>query len=68
MVMLYLYIEVVRLCPSALLLIAGNDSEWPMFCRNVDSFPFQQVSGPPYDHFFSKGHAEIFREFWHDLC
>ena len=29
-------------------------SEWPMFCRNVDSFPFRQISGAPYVHFLAK--------------
>jgi hypothetical protein len=47
-------IEVVRLCPSGLLLFAGNDSEWPMFCRNVDSFPFRQISGALFVQFVAK--------------
>ena len=29
-------------------------SEWPMFCRNVDSFPFWQILGAPYVHFLAK--------------
>ena len=63
-----LCLPMFRLCPSGLLLFPGNEAEWPMFCRNVDSFPFRQISGSRFVHFFSKGHAEIFREFRHDLC
>ena len=66
-VMLYLFIEVVWLCPSGLLLFLGNEAEWPMFCRNIDSFLFRQISGARCP-LFSKDHAEIFCEFRHDLC
>ena len=52
--MLYLFMELVRLCPSGLLLFPGNEAEWPMFCRNVDSFPFQQNSGSRFVHFLAK--------------
>ena len=54
MVMLYLFIEVVRLCPSGLLLFAENKAEWPMFCRNVDSFSFRQISGARFVHIVAK--------------
>ena len=47
-------IEVVRLCPSGLLLFLGNEAEWPMFCQNVDSFPFRQNSGSRFVHFLAK--------------
>ena len=52
----------------AMLVECRKISKRPMFCRNVDSFPFRRISGAPYVHFFSKGHAKIFREFQHDLC
>ena len=55
-------------CAQVALLFPGNDVEWPMFCRNVDSFLFRQISGSRFVHFFIKSHAEIFREFRHDLC
>jgi hypothetical protein len=29
-----------------------------MFCRNVDSFPFRQISGTPYRSYFRKGPAK----------
>jgi hypothetical protein len=29
-------------------------SEGPMFCRNVDLFPFRQISGSRYVHFLAK--------------
>ena len=47
-------IEVVRLCPSGLLLFPGNEEKWPMFCRNVDSFPFRQISGALFVQFVAK--------------
>ena len=50
------------------MLFPGNEAEWPMFCRNVDLFPFRQILGSRFVHFFSKSHAQIFREFRHDLC
>ena len=53
-VMLYLFIEVVRLCPSGLLLFPGNETEWPMFCQNVDSFLFRQFLGSRFVHFLAK--------------
>ena len=34
--------------------------------RRLTSVPAN--SGTPYVPFFSKGHAEIFREFWHDFA
>ena len=46
--------EVVRLCPSGLLLFPGNEAEWPMFFRNVDSFPFREISGSRFVHFLAK--------------
>ena len=42
-------------------------SEWPMFCRSVDSFPFRQISGAQYVLFLQRS-CRIFREFKHDLC
>ena len=62
-VMLYLFIEVVRLCPSGLLLFPGNEAEWPMFCRNVDSFPFRQISGSRFVHFLAKVMSKFFVNF-----
>ncbi len=59
-------IEVVRLCPSGLLLFPGNEDEWPMFCQNVDSFPFWQISGSRYVLVSSTSHAEIHGKFWHE--
>ena len=47
-------IEVVRLCPSGLLLFPRNEAEWSMFFRNVDSFPFRQISGSRFVHFLAK--------------
>ena len=43
------------------------EAKWPMFCRNVDSSVLAnfRCSICP---LFSKGHAEIFREFQDDLC
>ena len=38
----------------AMLVECRRISEWPMFCRNVDSFPFRQISGAPYVHFLAK--------------
>ena len=32
----------------------GKWSEWPMFRRNVDSFPFRWISGARYVHFLAK--------------
>jgi hypothetical protein len=52
--MLYLFIEVVRLYSSGLLLFVENEAEWPMFCRNVDSFPFRQISGALVVQFVAK--------------
>ena len=34
--------------------IPGNEAEWPMFCRNVDSFLFWQISGSQFVHFLAK--------------
>ena len=36
------------------LLFPGNDAEWPMFCRNVVSFLFQQISGSRFVQFLAK--------------
>ena len=38
----------------AMLVECRRISEWPMFCRNVDSFLFLQISGAPYVHFLAK--------------
>ena len=40
--------------PHLLYLSIVAISERPMFCRNVDSFPFRQISGAPYVHFLAK--------------
>jgi hypothetical protein len=34
--------------------ISSNDIKRPMFCRNVDSFPFRQISGARYVLFLAK--------------
>ena len=34
--------------------VSGNEAEWPMFCRNIDSFPFRQISGARFVHFLAK--------------
>ena len=49
-----LCLPMFRLCPIGLLLFPGNEAEWPMFCRNVDSFPFRQISGSRFVHFLAK--------------
>ena len=36
------------------LLFPGNEAEWPIFCRNVDSFLFRQISGSRFVHFLAK--------------
>ena len=41
-------------CAQVALLFLGNELEWPMFCRNVDSFPFRQISGSRFVHFLAK--------------
>ena len=41
-------------CAQVALLFPGNEAEWPMFCRNVDSFPFRQISGSRFVHFLAK--------------
>ena len=37
--------------------------EWPMFCWNVDSFPFRQISGARYVQFFAKVMPKNFVDF-----
>ena len=41
-------------CAQVALLFPGNEVECPMFCRNVDSFPFRQISGSRFVHFLVK--------------
>ena len=40
--------------PKWRVMFAGYTSEWPMFCRSVDSFPFWQISGARYVLFLAK--------------
>ena len=47
--------------------VSLGKSEWPMFCRSVDSFPFGKFQALDMSY-FSKGHAGFFCEFKHDLC
>ena len=66
-VMLYLFIEVVRLCPSGF--VVSREWSWVAYVLPECWF----ISVPANFRFsicplFSKGHAEIFREFRHDLC
>ena len=42
------------------LLFPGNDAECPMFCRNVDSFLFRQISGSRFVHFLAKVMPKFF--------
>ena len=37
--------------------------EWPMFCRNVNSFPFRQILGTRYVQFFAKVMPKHFVDF-----
>ena len=42
--------------------------ELPMFCRNVDLFPFRRIPGKLYIHIcpiFMEGHAEFLYDFVH---
>ena len=50
------YIFLLKLfdCAQVALIFPGNDAEWPMFCRNVDSFLFRQISGSRFVHFLAK--------------
>ena len=41
-------------CAQVALLFPGNDAEWPMCCRNVDSFLFRQILGSRFVHFLAK--------------
>ena len=40
-------------CAQVALLFPGNDAEWPVFCQNVDSFLFGQISGSRFVHFLA---------------
>ena len=67
MVMLYLFIEVVRLCPSGFVV----SREWCWVAYVLPECWF--ISVPANFRFsicplFSNGHAEISHEFRHDLC
>ena len=37
--------------PKWPVMFAGYTSEWPMFCRSVDSFLFRQISAAQFVHF-----------------
>ena len=43
--------------------IVLQGSEWPMFCRNIDSFPFRQISGARYVQFLAKVMPKNFVDF-----
>ena len=55
-------------CAQVALLFPGNEVEWPMFCRNVDLFPFRQILGSRFVLVCSTSHAEIHGKFRHDHC
>ena len=50
-------------CAQVALLFPGNEAEWPMFCWNVDSFLFRQISGARFVHFLAKVMPKFFVNF-----